>query len=429
MPRERRARPPCADARLLGRLDALEQAELPRAGLVGSPSSSAALDGRGQLRAQRLGREVHAGPGVRSRARDEEARPFVGHAELAQLRLAQTRRAPSPHDRARSPHSDARHAQQRLERGRVHFHGKEVQVVDGPVRLRIEVEVEEGVLLVDDLGDVEAIEAQQPVGLVEPVLAVELDGVGAGKARVVVHGRVGAEEHPFERERAVERRRQVEYLEVALGRGSHDHLRGLTGRHERALFARGPPLRQVGGVPAHDRARVAVLGDAVAYLAHGRHDALLVLLGGEQGEASLGGQLHVHAHAVGQVPERFDELGRGSGNGFRVDVAAKAVLVAQQGERAHHELGGVVGVADDPGAEEQPLDVVAAVERDGELRQLARRERCARHLVRGSVHAVGAVVHAHVGHEHLEQRDAASVGREAVAAAGGHGVAQLALLR
>ena len=63
-----------------------------------------------------------------------------------------------------------------------------------------------------------------------------------------------------------------------------------------------------------------------------------------------------------------------------------------------------------------------------EVGQLARLERGARHLVRRAVHAVGAIVHADVGHEHLEQRDAAPVGREAVAAAGGQRVAELALL-
>ena len=307
----------------------------------------AALDGRGKLRAQPFAREVDAAPRVAAAARDEEAGALVRDAQLAQLGLAQAGGAPRAHDEIRSAHADAGHAQQRLERSGVHLHGEEVQVVDGPVRLRVEVGIEEGVVLVDDLGDVEAVEAQQPVGLVQPMLAVELDGVGAGQALVVVHRRVGAEEHALERQRAVERGRQVEDLEVAFGRGPYDHLRGLPGRHEGALLLLGADLPHVGGLLAHERARVLVHGDVVADLAHGRDDALFVLLGREQLQALLGGQLHVHAHAVGQMPQLLHELGRGAGHRFRVDVAAEAVLLAQDGQRLYHELGGVVGVADD----------------------------------------------------------------------------------
>ena len=299
------------------------------------------------MRPQALSREVRSLAGVAAVAGDEEARPLVGDAQLAQLALAERGGAPGAHDGVRALHADAGHAQERLERRLVHLHGEEVQVVERPVRLRVHLGVQERVLLVDDLGDVEAVEAQEPVRLVEPVLAVELQGVGAGQARVVVHGRVGAEEHALERERAVERGREVEYLEVALGRGPHDHLRGLAGGHEGPLLLLRLDRLHVGRVLAHERAGVLVHGDVVADLAHGGDDLLLVLLGGEQGQALLRGQLHVHAHAVGQMPQLVHELGGGAGHGLGVDVAAEAVLAPQERQRLDHELGGVVGALDD----------------------------------------------------------------------------------
>ena len=79
-------------------------------------------------------------------------------------------------------------------------------MVQGPVRLRIDIGGEEGIVLVDDLAHVKAVEAQEPVGLVEAVLAVQLHGVGGGQERVGHDGEVGAEEHALQRQVGVEGR-------------------------------------------------------------------------------------------------------------------------------------------------------------------------------------------------------------------------------
>ena len=50
-----------------------------------------------------------------------------------------------PTDELRPAHADAGHAQKGLQRRAVHLHGKEVQVVQSPVRLRIDIGGEEGV--------------------------------------------------------------------------------------------------------------------------------------------------------------------------------------------------------------------------------------------------------------------------------------------
>ena len=82
-----------------------------------------------------------------------------------------------------------------------------LQVVDGPVRLRVELRVEERVVLVDYLAHVELVEAHKPIGLVEAMLAIEFHRPRCGQALIGDYRQVGAEEHALERERAIERRR------------------------------------------------------------------------------------------------------------------------------------------------------------------------------------------------------------------------------
>jgi hypothetical protein len=57
-----------------------------------------------------------------------------------------------------------------------------------------------------------------------------------------------------------------------------------------------------------------------------------------------------------------------------MDVAAEAVLFAQGAGDADHVAHGVVRRADDAGGKEQPLDVVAAIEVEGEGHHLLGRE-------------------------------------------------------
>ena len=114
----RRRVPHLGDAGLLGRLHALEQAQLAGDGLVRAAAVVAALRRGGQVRAQALAREIRPLAGVAAVAGDEEARPLVGDAQLAQLALAERGGTPGAHDgvrplarrcraRARAPRSGA----------------------------------------------------------------------------------------------------------------------------------------------------------------------------------------------------------------------------------------------------------------------------------------------------------------------------------
>ena len=159
---------------------------------------------------------------------------------------------------------------------------------------------------------------------------------------------------------------------------------------------------------------------------HGGQDGRTRLVGGQKPQALPARQLQIHREAVGQAPQLVDELHRGAGDGLGVDVAAKAVLLPQDAQSRYHELGGAVGASGDARGEEQPLDIVATVKADGEVGQLAGRKCGSGCLgVARAVHAVAAIVDADVGHEHLEQRDAAPVRRERMAASRLGGRAQL----
>ena len=145
----------------------------------------------------------------------------------------------------------------------------------------------------------------------------------------------------------------------------------------------------------------------------------------------MGRQLDIHTEPIGQKAQLTDKLGVCAGNGLGVDIAVEAVLLPQKAQSLDHALGGIVRIAQDAAGEEQPLDIIAAVELDGQLRQLSGREGGAAGVVTAAVDAVFAVIHAAVGHEHLQQGDAAAVSGKAVAAAGHRGgcIADLAGLK
>ena len=141
------------------------------------------------------------------------------------------------------------------------------------------------------------------------------------------------------------------------------------------------------------------------------------LVRGQQVQAALAGQLHVHAQTVGQIPQLLHKLRACARDGLGVDVAPKAVFAPQQPQHRQHPLGGVVRGAQHRTGQKQPLDVVAAVEFHGQLCQLPGRKGGAGDIVGAAVDAVAAVEGAAVGHEYLEQADAAAIGGKGVAAA------------
>lgn len=92
-----------------------------------------------------------------------------------------------------------------------------------------------------------------------------------------------------------------------------------------------------------------------------------------------------------------------------MDIAAEVVGFPEGFRDGDDLLHGVVGIADDAGAEEEAFDVVTLVEVEGELDDFVCGEDGAADVAGSTVDAVVAVVDAGVGKEELEQGNAAAV--------------------
>ena len=203
---------------------------------------------------------------------------------------------------------------------------------------------------------------------------------------------------------------------VRLRGSAHDHLGALPGGGKLGRVAVKGKLLPAGSAGHRD-------------LLHGAKDGVPPLVRGKQVQAALAGQLHVHAQTVGQIPQLLQKLRACARNGLGVDVAPEAVFTPQQPQHRQHPLGGVVRGAQHRAGQKQPLDVVAAVELHGQLCQFPGRKGGAGDIVGAAVDAVAAVEGAAVGHEHLEQADAAAIGGKGVAAARGIATAYRARAR
>ena len=140
--------------------------------------------------------------------------------------------------------------------------------------------------------------------------------------------------------------------------------------------------------------------------------------GAKNPEARLLGQFDIDGQAVGELPCARNQRRIGGGDGLEMNIAVKRVLLAQQPRGLDQLLHRVVGRADDPRREEQAFNVIALIKIDCQLRRLRRRKPSAPNVGRHPVHAEGAVVHAIVGQQNFQQRDAAAIGRERMADAG-----------
>lgn len=262
-------------------------------------------------------------------------------------------------------------------------------------------------LLVGDFGDGVAVESEEPVGLVETVLANEGWRFGGENGGGVGDGAVGGVIDAPHFVTTIKVVATVEDLVVVGVVGSDNHLGGLTGGGEGFGFG--------GAGDGFVAAGFFVFFDSHSDAAHGLTRAAEVLFGGESGETFLSGELDVDADAVGVFASLVDELLGGFGDGFEVDVAAEVMVFAQGAGNLVDLLHGVVGVANDAGAEEEAFDVVTLVEVESELYHFLRSEARAWGVAGAPVDAVVAVVNTGVGEENLEEGDAASVGGVAVA--------------
>ena len=92
-----------------------------------------------------------------------------------------------------------------------------------------------------------------------------------------------------------------------------------------------------------------------------------------------------------------------------MDVTSELILFTQLAGYLYNQFHGVVGAANDTAAEEETLNVVSFVKVQCELNHLVRCEPCPDDVAGATIDAVVAIVKAGVGHQHFEQRDAASV--------------------
>ena len=200
----------------------------------------------------------------------------------------------------------------------------------------------------------------------------------------------------------------MQNVSVAVVGSAYDQLRALSRRSEHRR------------VPVFGQLRLA-LRCAVPYQPHRAQNGLSGLVRRQRLQALMTGQLDIHAEPVGQKPQLPHQLRRRAGDGLGVDVPVEPVFLPQNAQRPDHQLHGVIGAAQNAAGEKQPLDIIPPVKADGQLRQLPRRKRRAARVVAAPVDAVFAVVYAGVAQQHLQQRDAPSVGGKAVAAPGDRG--------
>ncbi|MDT0633428.1 hypothetical protein RM532_00510 [Salinisphaera sp. W335] len=154
------------------------------------------------------------------------------------------------------------------------------------------------------------------------------------------------------------------------------------------------------------------LGVGLAPLANAGHrqlDGAVVLFRRQIGQRLLRGQLDVDAQSVGEAPGVGQQVAIGVGNGLEVDVAAEVMILAQAAGHLDQLRHGVVGGADHPGAQEQPLDIVALVEVQRQTYHFCHRETRALHVRGIAIDAVMAFVDAEVGQQDFQQRDATAV--------------------
>ena len=197
-------------------------------------------------------------------------------------------------------------------------------------------------------------------------------------------------------------------MAIIVRRGAHNELGALSGRGKHR------------GVAGLHQLCLALSGP-VPNLCHGPQNGLFAFIRSQRLQALLRGQLDVNAEPVCQQPQPLHQLRRCAGDGFGMDIPVEAILLSQDPQALDHPFGGVIRASQHAGGEEQPLDIVAAVKADGQLRQLPWCEGRPAGIVAAPVDAVLAVEHAAVGHQHLQQGDASPVGGEAVAAAGDRG--------
>lgn len=92
-----------------------------------------------------------------------------------------------------------------------------------------------------------------------------------------------------------------------------------------------------------------------------------------------------------------------------MNIAIKVMLLAQGFRHAHQALHGVIRALENTRAEKQPLNIIAAIEINGEINHLLYRKRRATHIITAPAHTIGAVIDTVIGKQDFQQGNAAAV--------------------
>lgn len=388
-------------------------------------------------------------------AGDEELGAFQDDVHLLEHLKGYAAVASGGEDLSDSGGTDAGDSQQDFGGGAVDLYGKLVQVMDGPVALRIQLGVEEGLVFGEEFFCHESVVAHEPVCLVESMLSEE--GNGGAELRegsVFVEGDVAGVEDALQVEDLIETLGGADQLQIGFISGADDHLGALAG------FRKGTAECQIlllcgegegAGVGVHtgnplygispdavDQVAVdagpfhpgifadgeAVDSDGLGDLTHGAKDGLHALVGSQTLQTVLSRELHVDADTVCQETCGVDELLGGTGDSFYVDVSVKVIFGSKEAQCLTYLLHGVVRCPEYTGAQKQAFYIIALVELYSEGADVLRGEDGAGDIVALAAPAVLAVVDAVIGHQDLQEGDAASVCGKGVADSGGAGIAK-----
>ena len=184
--------------------------------------------------------------------------------------------------------------------------------------------------------------------------------------------------------------------------GADDHLRALSRR------------RKSGRLGAAMTALLRGVHQATC-LDHGPLDVTGSLFRRQALETGLHRQFDIDRQPIGEPARRRHQVRRGVRDHLQMQITAIIVILAQAARDIDHRFHRIVGIADDARRKKQSLNIVALVEIEGEIHQLACPKAGARHVGGRAIDAKDAVINAKIRQQHFQERDAAAVRRVGMA--------------
>lgn len=253
-----------------------------------------------------------------------------------------------------------------------------------------------------------SIETDQPVELIQPMLAHERGAPCRQLGRRIVDRRERREIDPLEFVGRIQTGRSRQDLGIGRWFGTDDHLSGLASGREAGRL---DPTRRQAAVLARLSLLFSVFVLAGTNTRHRQLDGAVILFRRQIGERDTRGQFHVDRESVCITARVGQQLAVGIRDGLEMDIAAKIVIDTQPARDFHQLAHGVIRALDHAGTQEQAFDIVALVEIQRQADDFIDRETRPLHIRGIAVDAIAAFVDTEVGQQDLEQRDTAPVRR------------------